>query len=264
MSFSFGTDISTSTFIPNGFSSNGRGMLYHYCHIYWEIIEGLPHALQQVCLMEVLWETVDSKEHHPITLILCRLCCMIITCFVSVLINVIVIPLRSNVLWIIVCSLCWTLNAFCSSAIDGPFAHAHRLFCRLGPIKDRDRRRSVAGSCIPYDPIMRVGLVLAVLLSALPRWPLNLQPLCVAEEQPTPHLTVQYTLVIANSPDCEPSLVDNFPVRVQYRTIMTGGDGERVSQWMDSPRMPGSYMYLHNYYNLLKTNFDRVTNRNLY
>ena len=94
---------------------------------------------------------------------------------------------------------------------------------------------------------MRVGLALAILLSVL-RWPLNLQPLCVAGGQPTPQttgLTVQYTLIIANSPDCELSLVDNFPVRVQYRTIIIGGDGESVSQWMDSPRMPGSYMYLH-------------------
>ena len=107
----------------------------------------------------------------------------------------------------------------------------------------------MAGSCIPDDPIMRAGLVLAVLLSTLPRWPLNLQRLCVAEEQPTPQttgLTVQYTMIIANSPDCERSLVDNFPVIVQYRTIMTGGDGGQnnsVSQWMDSPsRMPGSYI----------------------
>ena len=91
---------------------------------------------------------------------------------------------------------------------------------------------------------MRVGLALAILLFVL-RWPLNLQPLCVAGGQPTPEttgLTVQYTMIVANSPDCEPSLVDNFPVRVQYRTIMTGGDGESVSQWMDSPRMPGSYI----------------------
>ena len=124
---------------------------------------------------------------------------------------------------------------------------------------------------ISFQDTMQVGLYLACLLSVL-RWPLNLQPLCVAGGQPTPWpqttgLTVQYTLIIANSPDCEPSLVDNFPVRIQYRTIMTGGDGgpnNSVSQWMDSPRMPGSYMYLHNYYNLLKTNFDRVTNRNLY
>ena len=116
--------------------------------------------------------------------------------------------------------------------------------------KDRDRCLSVAGSCIPDDPIMRVGLVL--LLSALPRWPLNLQPLCVAEEQPptpwpqTTGLTVQYTLITANSPDCEPSLVDNFPVQVQYRTIMTGGDVERIGQWMNSPsRMPGSYIFMY-------------------
>ena len=40
--------------------------------------------------MEVLWEIVDSKGHHPITITLCRLRCMIITCFVSVLINAIV------------------------------------------------------------------------------------------------------------------------------------------------------------------------------
>ena len=106
---------------------------------------------------------------------------------------------------------------------------------------------------VSFRHIMRVGLALAVLLSALLRWPLNLQPLCVAGGQPTPWpqttgLRVQYTLIIANSPDCEPSLVDSFPVRVQYRTIMTGGDGgqnNNVSQWMDSPRIPGSYTCLH-------------------
>ena len=97
---------------------------------------------------------------------------------------------------------------------------------------------------------MRVGLVLTVLLSALPRWPLNLQPLCVAEGQPTPWpqttgFTVQYTMTIANSPDCEASLVDNFPVRVQYRTIVAGGDGGQnnngISEWTDSPNMPGMH-----------------------
>ena len=94
---------------------------------------------------------------------------------------------------------------------------------------------------------MRVSLALAILLSVL-RWPLNLLPLCVAGGQPTPEttgLTVQYTLIVANSPDCEPSLVDNFPVRVQYRTIVTGGDGEQnnndISEWMDSPNMPGMH-----------------------
>jgi hypothetical protein len=95
---------------------------------------------------------------------------------------------------------------------------------------------------------MRVRLALVVLLSIL-RWPLNLQPLSVAAEgQQTPQttgFTVEYTLIIANSPDCERSLVDNFPVRVQYRTIITGDDGgtnnngTSVSEWMDSPNMPG-------------------------
>ena len=98
---------------------------------------------------------------------------------------------------------------------------------------------------------MRVGLYLAILLSVLPQWPLNHQPLCVAEGQPTPWpqttgLTVQYTLTLANSPDCELSLVDNFPVRVQYRTIVTGGDGGQnnsgVSEWRDSPNMPGIHV----------------------
>ena len=95
---------------------------------------------------------------------------------------------------------------------------------------------------------MRVVLYFACLLSVL-RWSLNLQRLCVAEGQPTTQtnrLTVEYTLIIANSPDCEPSLVDNFPVRVQYRTIMTGGDGgqnnSRVSEWMDSPNVPGIHV----------------------
>jgi hypothetical protein len=92
---------------------------------------------------------------------------------------------------------------------------------------------------------MRVRLAVTVLLSVL-QWSLNLQPLCVAaERQQTPQttgFTVEYTLIVANSPDCERSLVDNFPVRVQYRTIITGGDGgtnNNVSEWMDSPNMPG-------------------------
>jgi hypothetical protein len=100
----------------------------------------------------------------------------------------------------------------------------------------------VSGNFIPADTIMRVRLALIVLLSVLP-WPLNLQLLCVAEGQTT-GFTVEYTLIIANSPDC--SLVNNFPLKVQYRTIITGGDGGQnngvtVSQWMDSPNMPGIY-----------------------
>jgi hypothetical protein len=90
---------------------------------------------------------------------------------------------------------------------------------------------------------MRVRLALRPLTVLLLQWLLNLRPLCVAAETPqTTGFTVEYTLIIANSPDCERSLVDSFPVRVQYRTIMTGGDGGKnnsVSQWMDSPNMPG-------------------------
>ena len=59
----------------------------------------------------------------------------------------------------------------------------------------------------------------------------------------TTGFTVEYTLITVNSPDCEPSLVDSFPVRVQYRTI-SDGDGElsntSVSEWMDPPNIPGS------------------------
>ena len=48
---------------------------------------------------------------------------------------------------------------------------------------------------------------------------------------------VEYTLITANSPDCEPSLVDNFPVRVQYRLI-TPEDDSTVTEWTDSPNTP--------------------------
>ena len=121
--------------------------------------------------------------------------------------------------------------------------------CALRNPTDKDHVWFVG---VSFRYIMQVGLALAVLLSALLRWQLNPQPLCVAEEQPTPWLqttglTVQYTLIIANSPDCEPSLVDNFPVQVQYRMIMTGGNGESVSQGMDSPMMPGSYIHVPAY-----------------
>ena len=63
----------------------------------------------------------------------------------------------------------------------------------------------------------------------------------VASEKPHSGYTVEYTLVTANSPDCERSLVDEFPVRLQYRTIISGGDGGQsinnsVSEWMDSPK----------------------------
>ena len=52
---------------------------------------------------------------------------------------------------------------------------------------------------------------------------------------------VEYTLMTANSPDCEPSLVDNFPVRVQYRLITPAEvnlDGSTVTEWRYSPNTP--------------------------
>ena len=57
---------------------------------------------------------------------------------------------------------------------------------------------------------------------------------------------VEYTLVTANSPDCEFSLVDDFPVRVQYRLIRqrsetsNGADSQSstVTEWMDPLCMP--------------------------
>ena len=53
--------------------------------------------------------------------------------------------------------------------------------------------------------------------------------------------SVEYTLITANSPDCEPSLVDNFPVRVQYRKTRPGNsDGSTNSpeEWTGSPFAP--------------------------
>ena len=61
----------------------------------------------------------------------------------------------------------------------------------------------------------------------------------------TAGFTVQYTLVTANSPDCEPSLVDDYPVRVQYKTLVSGdggrGQNNSGSEWMDSTHMPGTH-----------------------
>ena len=60
---------------------------------------------------------------------------------------------------------------------------------------------------------------------------------------------VEYTLLIANSPDCEPSLVDNFPVRVQYRIVTLMEDdnnGSSAGQWKDleSPTLEsGQFAY---------------------
>ncbi len=105
---------------------------------------------------------------------------------------------------------------------------------------------------IPASSAMRLGVFVLVLLL------LNLESPCEAMEKPFQDLNVgadhhainmtgfiiTYTLIIVNSPDCEPSLIDDFPVRVQYRMI-SNGDGEQsntsISEWMGSasPRAPG-------------------------
>jgi hypothetical protein len=99
---------------------------------------------------------------------------------------------------------------------------------------------------------MRLGIFILLLL--------NLESPCGATEKPSQDLNVDadhhanmtgfmvtYTLTIVNSPDCEPSLVDDFPVRVQYRIISNGDAGEQsnisVSEWMGctSPKAPGIF-----------------------
>ena len=109
---------------------------------------------------------------------------------------------------------------------------------------------------IPASPEMGVHRFLFILLSV---FSLHVQPLSEATDtmseehrssrsargssrqwSNTTGFILEYTLTIANSPDCEPSLVDNFPVRVQYRTIVSGSDGDTsVSEWTDSPNVPG-------------------------
>ena len=91
---------------------------------------------------------------------------------------------------------------------------------------------------------MKLGLFTFVLLICIQ------QSLCEATETSSQNhdvgadhgFIVEYTLITANSPDCVASLVDKFPVRVQYRTII-GDDGGQsntsVSEWMDSPNLPG-------------------------
>ena len=56
---------------------------------------------------------------------------------------------------------------------------------------------------------------------------------------------LEYNLITANSPDCEPFLqVDSYPVRVQYRMIthpsMNGNSDVRngSEEWIDSPYAP--------------------------
>ena len=49
-------------------------------------------------------------------------------------------------------------------------------------------------------------------------------------------LAVSYTLVTVNSPDCEPSLADDYPVLVQHRRVSPGkGDSAATgvaSEWV--------------------------------
>ena len=121
-------------------------------------------------------------------------------------------------------------------------------------------------------PMMRIRLYIFILLTS------SLQALCEAtdlsrrarnvanetatQSSRTTGFTVEYTLITANSPDCEPYLVDSFPVRVQYRTIIGSDDGGQsnnsVSEWMDSPNMSGklfsvwlfSYLASHNHHDV--------------
>ena len=134
--------------------------------------------------------------------------------------------------------------------IDLP--RVHKLKTKRGQIRS-----------IPASPVMKLGLFILVLLSSNPQSP------CETTEAPSQDRTdagadhqmsttgfiVAYTLITANSPDCEHSLVDNFPIRVQYRTT-SDGDGEQsntsVSEWMSSPNVPGSY----NATNLYKCNIS--------
>ena len=56
---------------------------------------------------------------------------------------------------------------------------------------------------------------------------------------------LEYDLITANSPDCEPSLqIDSYPVRIQYRMItypsVNGNSdvGNTSKEWIDSPYAP--------------------------
>ena len=108
-------------------------------------------------------------------------------------------------------------------------------------------------SLVSIDSVIMKLLFLFILQSVSL---LHLQPLCEAKTLPsrtvraippqqsatdTRGFSVEYTLITANSPDCEPSLVDNFPVRVQYRKTRPGnGGGNQAStnEWTGSPFAP--------------------------
>ena len=57
-------------------------------------------------------------------------------------------------------------------------------------------------------------------------------PLQPPESDVNEGFAADYTLITANSPDCEPGLADNFPVRVQYRTASPSES--QFGQWTDS------------------------------
>ena len=74
---------------------------------------------------------------------------------------------------------------------------------------------------------------------------------------------VEYTMVTATSPDCEFSLVDNFPVRVQYRLIQetsNGADSQSSTEWMDplcTPSVTSGENFIHSKQTVLVSLFQR-------
>ena len=64
-----------------------------------------------------------------------------------------------------------------------------------------------------------------------------------AASSTAPGFFIEYTLITANSPDCEPSLGDNYPVQVQHRTIVSSSESANsndvdATEWTDSPMKP--------------------------
>ena len=80
---------------------------------------------------------------------------------------------------------------------------------------------------------------------------------------------VEYTLVTANSPDCEYSLGDNFPVRVQYRLIhqrseTSNGAASTVTKWMDplcTPSVTQGENFLHSKPTVLVSLISKISLR---
>ena len=57
------------------------------------------------------------------------------------------------------------------------------------------------------------------------------------ESNMTQGFSIEYTLITANSPDCESSLADNYPVRVQYG-VTSGNENRSINEWRSSPFVP--------------------------